>query len=63
MSLKTVHIVFITSAILLTIGFGWWSVKHSENMCLGIGSFAAGGILIYYLFWFLKKIENLNGGT
>ncbi len=56
MSLKTVHIVFITSAILLAIGFGWWSVSHSLNVGLGIGSFGLSVVLIGYLFWFLKKM-------
>ncbi len=60
MSLKTVHIAFVTAAILLAVGFGWWNVKHSENMW-GIGSFTAGGVLIYYLFWFLGKIKKING--
>ena len=67
MSLKTLHIVFITLSTLLSIGFGVWAFRQSA---LAVGSanwmiiggasmlFALG--LILYGVWFLHKLTNVS---
>ena len=60
MSLKSVHIAFITIATILMAGFGWWSFNHFYAG-FGIVSLIIAVMLIIYLFWFLKKIKKLNG--
>jgi hypothetical protein len=66
MSLKAVHIAFITLSVLLAIGFGvWetWNYLESENplqILAGILAFAAGGGLIVYGIRFLRKLKNVK---
>ncbi len=60
MSLKSFHIVFITLSCALTLGFGVWCLKVNHDtgdLALGVTSFAAGGLLIAYGGWFLKKLR------
>lgn len=63
MSLKIIHILFITLSTLLTLGFGIWCLgEHSErnnfHLILGLLSFAATVALIVYGVWFLKKLKH-----
>ena len=56
MSLKHFHIVFILAAMVLSFGFGAWSMKTPDaNVSMGVGSFLLGAGLVVYLVWFLKK--------
>ena len=63
MSLKAIHILFITLSTLLTLGFGGWCLNSylEENktsyIILGIISFAAAAALIAYGIWFIRKLR------
>lgn len=67
MSLKALHIVFITASILLTLGFGAWELRRYfigegvvSDLVLGAVSLAAGLVLIVYGRYFLKKLKHVN---
>ena len=66
MSLKTIHVLFITLSTLLAFGFGGWSFVHySHHDVLGylvaaIASYALGGSLIIYGIWFLRKNRDMS---
>jgi Mg2+ and Co2+ transporter CorA len=66
MSLKIVHILFVSLATLVTIGFGVWGVNFTnENgthpfKALGICAFVFAAGLIVYGIKFLKKFQNLR---
>ncbi len=66
MSLRAVHICFISLSIVLAFGFGVWAVRNyssSENLtllALGIASFLGGVFLAGYLFWFISKMKKVE---
>lgn len=66
MSLKAFHIVFVTVSILLTLGFGVWSlVQFSEakrllDLVFGIGSLLAAVGLVFYGKYVLKKLKDIS---
>ena len=66
MSLKAVHIFFITVSTLFLAGFGWWAV--SQYMSVGgtshlifaiLGAAGLVGLPIYGV-WFLKKTKGVS---
>ena len=66
MSLKALHIVFIVASIVLAFGFGAWSLNAykeegaQSNLWFGIGSLAAGVLLIVYGKAVLKKLKDIS---
>jgi hypothetical protein len=65
MSLKAFHVIFITAASALALGFGVWMLRDyrgpdgtSGDLLLGIGSLIAGVGLLVYERYFLKKLKN-----
>ena len=67
MSLKAVHIIFITASCLLAFGFAGWCLKSyfsgeglSRDLVFGIASFAVGVGLIIYGRYFLKKLKDVG---
>ena len=66
MSLKAFHIFFIILSTLLAVSFGVWAVDdfaRSESwvhLALGVGSFIAGGVLVWYGVWFLRKLRGVS---
>lgn len=67
MSLKAFHIVFITAATLLAIGFGFWGITEYRvgdgsgvDLALGIGSFVVAAGLLWYGKYFLRKLKNIS---
>ncbi|RMI01678.1 MAG: hypothetical protein D6681_10750, partial [Calditrichaeota bacterium] len=66
MSLKVVHLFFICTAILLSLGFGVWSfrqylaVSQGMYLFLGILSTVVGLVLIYYGMRFWQKMKHLS---
>lgn len=66
MSLKAFHLVFIIASILLAFGFAAWALvnraKTGEQSLLwyGIGSAAAGVVLVGYFAYVLKKLRNVS---
>jgi hypothetical protein len=66
MSLKTFHIIFVSVAILLTVGFGIWGVRDYQatdnrtSLYMGLGSFLVTVVLAVYGVWFLKKLKGVS---
>ena len=67
MSLKTFHLIFIVTAILLAFGFGAWSILNyysphglAGDLVSGIGSVVFGIALVVYERYFLKKTKNVS---
>lgn len=66
MSLKAVHVFFITIATLIAAGFGVWSVQQysatgvAGDLLLTILAIAAAISLPVYGVWFLKKMKNVG---
>jgi hypothetical protein len=67
MSLKAVHIIFITASCLMAFGFAGWCLKSffsgeglTRDLVFGLGSFAVGVALIVYGRYFLKKLKDVG---
>ena len=66
MSLKAVHILFISLSILLAFGFGAWEIKgytvSGDVLQLGVGilSFVVAVGLIVYGVKFLRKLKHVS---
>jgi hypothetical protein len=66
MSLKTIHIVFITSSILLCFGFGAWEIHaytghlHRSDLVMGVGSLVCGVALVIYERAVLRKFRRIS---
>ncbi len=66
MSLKAFHVVFITASVLLSFGFGAWSlVGYSDygrmiDLVSGVVSVVIGVGLIAYGRYFLRKLKNIS---
>jgi hypothetical protein len=65
-SLKAFHVFFIVVSTLCSLMLGAWGVvEHSRSgkggaLLLGIGGFAAAGILVVYGLWFLRKLRGVS---
>jgi hypothetical protein len=67
MSLKALHIVFITASTLLTLGFGAWELRaffNDEGLTIdlvmgSIALMAAAGLVVYGRY-FLKKLKDVS---
>ena len=63
MSLKSFHIVFVVASVLLTAGFGYWSLQTFQQsgdglmLTLSLTSFVAAAGLLFYGVWFLRKLK------
>ncbi len=66
MSLKAFHLVFITASVLLSFGFGAWSlVGYSDygrtvDLVFGVGSVGIGVGLIVYGRYVLRKLKHIS---
>lgn len=66
MSLKALHIIFITCSTLMAFGVAAWAfwnymASHSVgDMALGILSVVGGVGLLWYGKYFLKKLKNIS---
>jgi hypothetical protein len=67
MSLKTFHLIFITAASALAVGFGVWLIRNYfsdegriRELIGGLVSFAAAVGLILYERYFLKKTKDVG---
>lgn len=67
MSLKALHLVFVTAATLLSFGFAAWCFHAysagemaAGGLAFGIGSLLAGVGLIVYGRYFLRKLKNVS---
>jgi len=66
MSLKAIHLVFITASTVLAFGFGLWEFKtysaggEKSDLILGVASLVTGTALIIYGKYFLKKLKDIG---
>jgi hypothetical protein len=67
MSLKAFHLIFITAACVLTLGFGIWAFKEYFSpdsrpayLLMGIGSLVTTVALVVYEYYFLKKLKKID---
>lgn len=67
MSLKAFHVVFITAACVLCLGFGVWMLRDyrspegtAGDLWMGVGSLVSAVSLVIYERYFLKKLKNIS---
>ncbi len=66
MSLKAVHVFFVTIATLAAAGFGLWSIQQYSttgaggDLILTVLAVAAAIALPAYGVWFLKKMKKVG---
>lgn len=66
MSLKAIHLVFITASVLLSFGFAGWSFREYTtsravtDLVFAIGSTVVAIALIVYGRYFLKKLKGTS---
>ena len=66
MSLKAFHIFFIIASTVLAVALGVWAVDDFGrsgslvHLTLGVGSFIASGVLVWYGIWFLRKLKHVS---
>ena len=57
MSLKTFHLIFISIAVLLCLGFGGWCFQQNTYTAYGIGSLVCAVALVVYEVIFFKRVK------
>ena len=66
MGLKNIHLLFISMAVALCLGFGSWCIWRFREvggaglLVAGIGSFVSGLALTIYGNWFVKKMKGIS---
>lgn len=67
MTLKAFHVVFVAAAILVSAGFGVWSLhnyltaqRETLYVLLGAFSLAFAVGLVAYGGWFLRKMKDVS---
>ncbi len=67
MSLKAVHLIFVSALSALAFGCGVWKLRDyfappgaKNDLLLGIAACAAGVGVIIYGRYFLKKLKNVG---
>lgn len=59
MSLKAVHLVFVSLLTTLAFGCAAWAFA-AEKWFVGAGGIAAGLVVIRYGIYFLKKLKRIS---
>jgi hypothetical protein len=59
MSLKFVHLVFVSLLTALAFGCAVWAFATGD-LFFGVGGIAAGILVIIYGVYFLKKMKNVS---
>jgi uncharacterized membrane protein YcjF (UPF0283 family) len=66
MSLKALHLVFITASILLCLAFGGWEIRaykmmheHSD-LYMAVGSFVGAIALVIYERSIMRKLRHIS---
>jgi len=59
MSLKAFHLIFVTLMTALCIGFSVWAFT-GDHPLLGIAGVAAAILVVFYGFYFLRKLKNIS---
>ncbi len=59
MSLKAFHLIFVTLLTALSFGFTAWAFVNGHP-ALGVFGIVAAILVIYYGFYFLKKLKKIS---
>ncbi|MGC9943384.1 MAG: hypothetical protein ABSE48_16275 [Verrucomicrobiota bacterium] len=59
MSLKAFHLIFVTLLTTLSFGFAAWAFLGGHPL-LGIAGILAAIAVIFYGFYFLKKLKKIS---
>jgi hypothetical protein len=59
MSLKAVHLVFVSLLTTLAFGCAAWAFADG-NWFFGVGGIGAGIVVIFYGVYFLKKLKRIS---
>ena len=59
MSLKAFHLVFVTLLTTLSFGFAAWAFIN-DRLLLGAAGIIAAIVVIFYGFYFLKKLKKIS---
>lgn len=59
MSLKAFHLIFVTLLTALSLGFAAWGFTGGHPL-LGIAGVGAAILVVFYGFYFLKKLKNIS---
>tara|TARA_B100000676_G_C17462293_1_gene524400 strand:+ start:205 stop:399 length:195 start_codon:yes stop_codon:yes gene_type:complete len=61
-SLKALHLIFISLATILSFGFSYWAlfIEAKDFFVFGILGLLFSIFLIFYGFWFLKKLKDVS---
>jgi hypothetical protein len=59
MSLKAFHLIFVTVLTTLSFGFAAWAFT-SDHLLWGIAGILAAILVIFYGFYFLKKLKKIS---
>lgn len=67
MSLKAVHLIFVTALSVLSFGTGVWKLRDylgqngtGGDLALAVGGFICGVLVIIYGRYFLKKLKTVG---
>ena len=59
MSLKAFHLIFVTLMTALSFGFSVWSFTNDYPL-LGVAGVGVAVLVIFYGFYFLKKLKKIS---
>lgn len=59
MSLKLFHLVFVTLATLLAVGFAVWAWQNGQPVLAGLSAVVALGLPVYG-WWFVRKTKGVG---
>jgi hypothetical protein len=59
MSLKAFHLIFVTMLTTLSFGFAAWAFLGG-HLLLGVAGILAAVLVIFYGFYFLKKLKKIS---
>jgi hypothetical protein len=64
MSLKTIHLIFVSVCLLLAFSLGMWfgsrflSGRSGLDLVFAVGWLGVGGVLVAYGRYFLRKLQH-----
>lgn len=59
MSLKAIHLIFVTMLTTLSLGFSAWAF-FSDRILFGVLGLAALALVIIYGVYFLRKLKKIS---
>ena len=59
MNLRAFHVLFISAAVLLSLGLGAWCLQNGYPIATAAAVVVAAGLVVYET-WFLRKTRKLT---